>query len=75
MFSQASVHNWPHGYWFTARLCYGVVGTHPTGMVSCVTLYLPFEDFDRFPWKPLLSLSQCVNDYMYNPLLSDTCVQ
>ena len=27
-----SVHNRPHAYWFTARLCYGVVGMHSTGM-------------------------------------------
>ena len=34
MFSEAcnshSVHNRPHGYWFTAHSCYGAVGTHPT---------------------------------------------
>ena len=32
MFSH--VHNWPHGYW-TARPCYGAVGTHPIEMLSC----------------------------------------
>ena len=38
MFSQASVspvHNQPHGYSVTAHPCYGAVGTHPTGMLSC----------------------------------------
>ena len=39
MFSQASishsVHNGPHGYFVTAHPCYGVVGMHPTGMLSC----------------------------------------
>ena len=29
----------PHGYSFTARPCYGAVGTHPTGMLS--SQYLP----------------------------------
>ena len=33
MFSQVSV--CPHGYLFIARTCYGAVGTHPTGMLSC----------------------------------------
>ena len=31
-----SVHNWPHGYSFTAHPCYGAVVTHPTGMLSCL---------------------------------------
>ena len=35
VFSQVSVYNRPHGYWFTARPCYSAVGTHPTGMRSC----------------------------------------
>ena len=39
MFSEAcvshSIHNRPHGYWFTAHPCYGAVGTRPTGMLSC----------------------------------------
>ena len=35
VFSQVSVHNRPYGYSFTARPCYGAVGTHPTGMLSC----------------------------------------
>ena len=30
-----SGHNPPHGYWFTAHPCYGMVGMHPTGMLSC----------------------------------------
>ena len=30
-----SVHNRPHGYTVTAHSCYGAVGTHPTGMLSC----------------------------------------
>ena len=36
MFSQVSVHNRPRGYSVTAHSCYGAVGTHPTGMLSCV---------------------------------------
>ena len=28
------------GYWFTARPCYGAVGTHPTGMLSCYCIYI-----------------------------------
>ena len=44
MFSQASVshsvHNWPHCYSVTAHPCYGAVGTHPPGMVSCI--YMEF---------------------------------
>ena len=28
------VHNRPHAYRFTARPCYGAVGTHPTGKLS-----------------------------------------
>ena len=35
MFSQVFVPNRPHDYSFIARLCYGAVGTHPTGMLSC----------------------------------------
>ena len=35
MFSQVIVHNQPHGYSFTARPCYGMVRTHPSGMLSC----------------------------------------
>ena len=31
-----SVHNRPHGYSITAYPCYGTVGTHPTGMLSCL---------------------------------------
>ena len=43
------VHNWPHDYSFTARPCYGAVGTHPTGMLSC------FFKFSRnFLSKPRL---------------------
>ena len=42
MFSQAcvchSVHNRLHGYSFTAHPCYGAVGTHSTGMLSCFIL-------------------------------------
>ena len=30
-----SVHNRPHGYLFTVHPYYGMVGTHPTGMLSC----------------------------------------
>ena len=40
MFSQVSVDNRPHGYWFTARPCYGAVGMHPTGMLSCNSIQL-----------------------------------
>ena len=40
MFSQVSVshsaHNRPHGYSITAHPCYGMVGTHPTGMLPCL---------------------------------------
>ena len=32
------VHNWPHGYWFTAHPCYGTVNTHPSGMLYCYWL-------------------------------------
>ena len=43
MFSQASlshsVDNRPHGYSVLARPCYSVVGTHPTGMLSCLTRF------------------------------------
>ena len=42
MFSQACVshyvHNRPHGFSVTAHTCYGVVVTHPTGMLSCFSL-------------------------------------
>ena len=31
-----SVHNRPHGYSVTAHPCHGTVGTHPTGMLSCL---------------------------------------
>ena len=30
-----SVHNRPHGHSVTAHPCYGMVGTDPTGMLSC----------------------------------------
>ena len=44
MFSEAcvshSVHNRLHGYWFTAHPCYGAVGMHPTGMLSCFKVIL-----------------------------------
>ena len=30
-----SVHNRSHGFSVTAHPCYGAVGTHPTGMLSC----------------------------------------
>ena len=30
-----SVHNGPHGYSVTVHPCYGPVGTHPTGILSC----------------------------------------
>ena len=44
LFSQVgvshSVHNRPHGYSITARPCYGVAGTHPTGMLSCLAKFL-----------------------------------
>ena len=40
IFSQVFVHNRPHGYSFTASSCYGAVGTHPTGMLSCLTRFL-----------------------------------
>ena len=38
-----SVHNCHNAYSFTDYPCYGTVGTHPTGMLSCVLLifYLP----------------------------------
>ena len=40
MFLQASVshsvHNRPHGYSVTVHPCYGAVGMHPTGMLSCL---------------------------------------
>ena len=44
-----SIQNRPCGYWFTARPCYGAVGTHPTGMLSCSHLSplkrpVPFEN-------------------------------
>ena len=43
MFSQTSVshsiHKWPHGYSVTAHLCFGAVGTNPTGMLSCSLMY------------------------------------
>ena len=43
MFSQVSlgrsVHNRPHGYSVLAHPCYTVVGTHPTGMLSCLTCF------------------------------------
>ena len=32
-----SVHNRPHGYWFTTHPCYGAVSMHPTGMLSCLS--------------------------------------
>ena len=35
-----SVHNRPHGYWFTARPCYSAVGTHPTWILSCFLCFL-----------------------------------
>ena len=42
MFSQACVshyiHNRPHGFSVTDRTCYGVVVTHPTGMLPCLSL-------------------------------------
>ena len=31
-----SVQNCPHGYLVTAHPCYSTVGTHPTGMLSCL---------------------------------------
>ena len=41
-----SVHNWPHGYSVTP--CYGTVGTHPTGMLSCYKKSFYFEtDIER----------------------------
>ena len=33
-----SVHDRPHGYPVTAHPCYGAIGTHPTGMLSCCLL-------------------------------------
>ena len=33
-----SVHNRPHGYSFTAHLYYCTVGTHPIGMLSCLSM-------------------------------------
>ena len=30
-----SVYNRPCGYLFTTHPCYGAVGMHPTGMLSC----------------------------------------
>ena len=43
MFSQAShshsVHNRPHGYSITAHPCYGTVGTHPPGMLTCSSCF------------------------------------
>ena len=33
-----SVYNWPHGYSVTAPPCYGAVGTHPIGMLSCSSI-------------------------------------
>ena len=45
MFSQASVnhcvHNRPRSYSVIAHPCYGVVGTHPTGMLSCKLMLRP----------------------------------
>ena len=35
-----SVHNRPHGYSITAHPGYSVVGTHPTGMLSCRMMYI-----------------------------------
>ena len=34
-----SVHNWPHGYSATAHPCYSAVGTHPTGVLSCFSVF------------------------------------
>ena len=36
-----SVHNGPRGYSVTAHPCYSAVGTHPTGMHSCLTVKNP----------------------------------
>ena len=41
-----SVHNRPHGYSFTARPCYVVGGTHPTGMLSCCMVLLRFHSYN-----------------------------
>ena len=50
-----SVHHRPLGYWFNAHPCYGVVGMHPIGMLSCyseisthISRVLPF-DAVKFP--------------------------
>ena len=44
MFSQGSgsdsFHNRPHGYTVTAHPCYGVGGTQPTAMFSCLYLFV-----------------------------------
>ena len=44
MFSQASVshsaYNGPHGYSITAHPCYRTVGTHPTGMLPCLHIFV-----------------------------------
>ena len=40
-----SVHNRPHGYWVTAHLRYNAVGTHPTGMLSCLNAFIFHQTF------------------------------
>ena len=47
MFSKSSVsdsvHNWPRDYLVIAHPCYSTVGTHPTGMLSCVIYFLAIK--------------------------------
>ena len=65
MFSQVFVYNRPDGYSFTTLPCCGVVGMHPTGMLSCLTNFFPttawnWKNLDRGggrSWRPHRSVN------------------
>ena len=76
MFSQVcdshSVYNPPHGYSVTAHPCYGTIGTHPTGMLSCLLIFVQMWNMavispvGPFNWVPSETSHAWIIECVYN---------
>ena len=58
----------------TAHLCYGAVGTHPTGMLSCVNLFLNYQNDGIFTLSWLLFRNYFLKKEKSNMRNVPTCV-
>ena len=62
-----SVHNRPYVYSVTAHPCYGVVGTHPTGMLSCyfIIFFTISHIHSTSTWQLSFMKATEVNQYFF----------